>query len=219
MQKLRIPFRKAMMLCGYKNQKYRDYWGYAHYGIDISTIQGGAGDDDTVYASGTGKVVAAGKDSKLGGAICVQYDDVYNHKTGETVSVVARYMHLKSVSVKTGDTVTLDTPLGVEGKEGTGDYHLHLEFDTDLNYPQWTPQVSSGLSFWVRGVDSTVNPSYLLHQDADHELVEPTYNPEWLNSEDFSIPVVEPDTPANSTIKWDDLRGMLEANGIETIEL
>ncbi len=219
MQKLRIPFRKAMMLCGYKNAKYRSYWGYDHYGIDISTKQGGAGDDDTVYASGTGKVVLAGKDSKLGGAICVRYDDVYNHKTGETISVIARYMHLKSVSVKMGDTVTLDTPLGVEGKEGTGDYHLHLEFDTDLNYPQWTPQVSSGLSFWVRGVDSTVNPSYLLHQDADHELVEPTYNPEWLNYEDFSIPVVELDTSANSTIKWDDLRGILEANGIETIEM
>ena len=219
MQKLRIPFRKAMMLCGYKNDKYKTYWGYAHYGIDISTKQGGAGEDDTVYASGAGKVVAAGWDSKLGGAVCVQYDDVYNHKTGETISVIARYMHLKSVSVKTGDMVTLDTPLGVEGKEGTGDYHLHLEFDADLKYPKWTPQVSSGLSFWVRGVDSTINPSYLLHQDDFHVLVEPTYNPEWLNSEDFTIPFVEDYTPTSKTITLEDLRAILRDRGIDTITL
>ena len=181
--------------------------------------QGGAGEDDTVYASGAGKVVATGWDSKLGGAVCVQYDDVYNHKTGETISVIARYMHLKSVSVKTGDMVTLDTPLGVEGKEGTGDYHLHLEFDADLKYPKWTPQVSSGLSFWVRGVDSTINPSYLLHQDDFHVLVEPTYNPEWLNSEDFTIPFVEDYTPTSKTITLEDLRTILRDRGIDTITL
>lgn len=218
MQKLRIPFRKAMMLCGYKNPEYLKKWTYNHLGIDISTQQGGASEDDTVRASGTGRVVAAGWAGTLGGAICIQYDDVFNHKTGKTMNVVARYMHLKEVKVKAGDRVELDDPIGVEGKEGTKDYHLHLEFDVDTKYPRHTPQVKPGNPFWLNTkgtVDSTVNPSFLLHQDATHVLVEPTYNPAWLNSEDFKIPVVE----TGSTIKWDDLRGMLEANGIETITL
>ena len=37
--------------------------------------------------------------------------------------------------------------------------------------------------------------------------------------ESSSEPPAQEDAPANKTIKWDELRGILEANGIETIEL
>ena len=108
----------------------------------------------------------------------------------------------------------LDTPIGIEGKEGTSNYHLHLEFDTDLNYPKWTPQVSKGLSFWVKGTDSTVNPSCLLYQDKNHTTLPDNWEDGWLNQEDKNIPFVD-----ESTIKWDELRGILESAGIETIEM
>lgn len=190
MQKLSMPFRRQMMLCGYKNARYRSHWGYPHYGVDISTIQGGAGDDPTVYAGGSGTVLAAGRDNSLGYGLAVLYPEVYNHKTGRVQSLVARYMHLRSISVKAGQKVTRGEKLGVEGKEGTGDYHLHLEFDSDvtLGYAVWSPQVSSGHTFWKKGLDSTVNPSHVLHIGEGQTVVEPTYNPAWLNPEDLTLP-------------------------------
>lgn len=27
-QKLKMPFKSQMMLCGYKNAEYKKYWGY-----------------------------------------------------------------------------------------------------------------------------------------------------------------------------------------------
>ena len=193
MQRLIMPFKKQMMLCGYKNVEYLKKWGYPHYGVDISTIQGQGGEDPTVYASGHGVVLLAGWDKKLGGAVCVMYPGAYNHETGKSADVVARYMHLASVSVKTGDAVKVGSVLGVEGKEGTEDYHLHLEFDTDLKYPQYSPQVA-GSDFWKKGTDSTWNPSNVLHVGEGQEIVPPTYNPAWLNAEDIAIPHVPVET-------------------------
>ena len=189
MQRLIMPFKSQMMLCGYKVRPYLEERGYPHYGVDISTIQGQKGKDPTVYASGHGVVVLAGWDERLGGALCVFYPDVYNHETGKSENVVARYMHLASVAVKTGDAVKVGDKLGVEGKEGTDDYHLHLEFDTDIKYPAYSPQVANS-SFWKKGTDSTWNPSNVLYVGEGQEVVKPTYNPAWLNPEDMAIPHV-----------------------------
>ena len=207
-QYLQMPFVRQMMLCGYKNPQYMAYWGYHHYGVDVSTIQGGAGDDPTVYASGNGTVLAAGKDAKLGYGLCVLYPDAYNHRTGECRDLVARYMHLKSITVKAGDAVKAGDSLGVEGKEGTTDYHLHLEFDTDTAYPAYTPQVA-GSTFWKKGIDSTVNPSYILHVGAGQGIADPTYNPAWLNEEDFVIPAAPKEAQETVTIskaEWEALQ-------------
>ena len=189
-QKLIIPFKRAMMLCGYKNSNYKDAWGYPHYGIDISSKQGNAGTDDNIYGSGVGEVVAAGKDNSLGYGVAVLYKGCENRYGMEAVDVVVRYMHMTSISVAKGDAVTTSTILGVEGKEGTEDYHLHMELDTDTKYPVYSPQVSKGHTFWKKGTDSTLNPSLYLWQDEDHVLVTPTYNPAWLNSEDKNIPTI-----------------------------
>jgi len=188
-QKLIMPFKRQMMLCGYKVEPYRKHHGFLHYGVDVSSIQGGAGTDAHIYASGHGTVLAAGRDSRLGGAVAVLYPDALNHATGDVRGLVARYMHLTSVSVKAGDAVAPGDELGVEGKEGTSDYHLHLEFDTDTNpaFATWSPQVKSG-NFWKKGTDTTVNPSHVLHVGPEQVIVEPNYNPAWLNPEDFTIP-------------------------------
>lgn len=188
-QELIMPFARQMMLCGYKVTPYYQEHGYSHYGIDVSSIQGGAGKDATVYASGEGKVVAAGWDDKLGGAVCVLYPQVRNHKTGEVLDVIARYMHLTTVSCSAGQSVRAGDKIGIEGKEGTQDYHLHLEFDMDTAWPRYSPQVA-GSSFWKKGTDTTVNPSHLLHIGAGQVIVPPTYNPAWLNEEDKKIPEI-----------------------------
>lgn len=105
MQYLVMPFTRCMMLCGYKSKKYQAHWGYPHYGVDISTYQGNTGNDHRILASGEGVVLAAGKDSRLRYGAAVLYKDVFNRQTGKTVNVVGRYVHMKSVSVKTGDKV------------------------------------------------------------------------------------------------------------------
>lgn len=203
MQHLVMPFTRCMMLCGYKNPQYTKHWGYLHYGVDISTHQGGASDDHRILASGEGVVVAVGKDSRLGYGAAVLYRNVFNHQTGETVSVVGRYMHMKSLLVKEGDVVQSGTVIGEEGNEGTTDYHLHLEFDTDVTpaYATWSPQVAGTGGFWKKGVDSTVNPSYLLHVGPGQSLEEPTYNPAWLNPEDFVIPQLQGDDGQLAVLK------------------
>ncbi len=190
MQYLVMPFTRCMMLCGYKSKKYQAHWGYPHYGVDISTYQGNTGNDHRILASGEGVVLAAGKDSRLGYGAAVLYKDVFNRQTGKAVNVVGRYVHMKSVSVKTGDKVKAGMVIGEEGKEGTTDYHLHLEFDTDITpaYATWSPQVAGTGGFWKKGTDSTVNPSHLLYLAKGQSLLKPTYNPTWLNPEDFTIP-------------------------------
>lgn len=194
MQKLIMPFKRQMMLCGYKNAKYLANWKYPHYGIDVSTIQGKAGDDHIIYASGDGVVVSVGEDSSLGWGLAVLYKDCHNHHTGQTRDLVARYMHMPAVYVIKDQAVKAGDKLAIEGKEGTGDYHLHLEFDTDSQWPVYSPQVAAGKTFWKKGSDSAVNPSHVLHVGTGQEIVKPTYNPAWLNAEDFVIPAITVET-------------------------
>ena len=190
MQKLIMPFERQMMLCGYKNAEYLKHWGYSHYGVDISTIQGGAGTDANLYASGDGTVALTGYDNGAGNVIAIIYPDCYNHHTGQTYSLVARYMHLKSISVKAGEKVKAGDKIGIEGNTMTGDYHLHIEFDTDTKWPAYSPQVK-GSNIIKKGSDSTVNPSYIFYVSDSQAIVKPTYNPAWLNAEDFAIPKLE----------------------------
>ena len=144
-QRLVLPFARQMLLVGYKNDKYREYWGYPHYGLDLSAAQCGGSADRSVLASGDGEVAAAGKDDSLGWGVAVRYPACLSHG-GEKKDLVVRYLHLKSAAVKAGDRVKAGDVLGVEGREGTADYHLHLELDTDTEWPVHTPQVSAGHS-------------------------------------------------------------------------
>lgn len=209
MQKLVMPLERCRFLCGYKTQKYFETHGYAHYGIDISSIQGGDLGDHVVRSSGSGRVVAAGWDNSGGNIVVLIYTDVHNHKTGEVRDLVARYMHLSSVSVKAGDTVSQGTVLGVEGMSATTSYHLHLEFETDTQWPLYSPQVASRDdaltqaqgNILLKGVtDTTVNPSDILYCGPDQEIVASTYAPEWRNPEDDAIPQLEDDANSKETI-------------------
>lgn len=209
MQKLVMPLERCRFLCGYKTQKYFTAHGYAHYGVDISSIQGGDLGDHVVRASGSGRVVAAGWDNSGGNIVVLIYTDVHNHKTGEVRDLVARYMHLSSVSVKAGDTVSQGTVLGVEGMSATTSYHLHLEFETDTQWPLYSPQVASRDdaltqaqgNILLKGVtDTTVNPSHILYCGPDQEIVASTYAPEWRNPEDDAIPQLEDETACDEEI-------------------
>lgn len=201
MQKLIFPFRRGMIIAGYKTAIYKKSWGYDHYGIDISSRQGYdatgvAKNDHVIYASGEGEVVWCQYDTAvkntaktLGYAIAILYKDCVAHD-GTVKDLVLRYMHSDTTFVKKGDKVHLGDPITVENKVGTTDYHLHLEMDEDTAWPQYTPQVSAGHSGWPKGVDSTVNPSEWLWQDPEH--VQDPYsftNTQWINDSDRQLPL------------------------------
>ena len=196
--KLTLPFNKSMMLCGYKSGPYREFWGYPHYGIDISAKE--ANGNMYVLASGDGVVLACAKDNTLGGGIAILYKDCES-RYGERADIIARYMHLSALNVEKGDVVKRGQVIGYEGKEGTESEHLHLEFDTDTLYPTYSPQVSNNHTFWMKGIDSTVNPSLWLWCGESQQLVIPTYNPAWLNAEDFNIPEIKEETEMADIIK------------------
>lgn len=166
-QKLLLPFRRSTIICGYKTTRYKNYWGYAHYGIDISTYQSTMQSDHAIRASGDGLVVAAGDDGSLGMGIAIRYLKCES-RDGQVKNLIARYMHIgrNDLKVNKGDEVSAGDIIAYEGKEGTSDYHLHFELDTDTTWPVYTPQVSSSNhTFWRKGTDSTVNPSLWLWQN------------------------------------------------------
>lgn len=196
--RLTLPFNKSMMLCGWKNGEYKKYWGYPHYGIDISANE--AGGDRTVVASGKGVVLAAEHDNSLGYGIAILYKDCES-RTGERKDLVARYMHMDKVYVSKGDTVNTGDKIGNESNIGTKDPHLHLEFDVDTVYPTYSPQVDNRHTFWMKGIDTTVNPSMWLFVGDNQEIVKPAYNPEWLNPEDFNISKIKEETEMADIIK------------------
>lgn len=200
-----------MILTGYKTAQYKKSWGYPHYGIDISSIQGGqTTKDNMIRASGDGMVmwcrydVPTGGAKSLGWAIAIKYDNCIS-RDGKVSDLIVRYMHsqyyidqygvthdgyykdsngrrILGEKIIAGRIVKAGEPIAMEGKVGTADYHVHFEMDTDTNYPEYTPQVSAGHSGWPQGRDSTVNPSLWLWQDSAHKTVPYNFsNKAWIN--------------------------------------
>lgn len=218
-QRLILPYRRAMIIAGYKTEIYRREWGFNHYGIDISSVQGVNQKDHTIRASGDGQVVWCKKDEpkagrSLGWAVAIRYNGCIG-RDGGVSDLIARYMHSPLVYVKQGDYVHLDDPIAVEGMEGTGSYHLHFELDTDCKYPQYSPQVATGHTGWKKGTDTTLNPSLWLWVDAGH--VQEPYNfgnRNWINTVDSNLPIA----PTEKT-ETERLREQLAAAQHEIAEL
>lgn len=195
------PFEeKFMMLCGYKNPAYAAYWKFPHFGLDVSTIQGNASPKHNVIAGAEGVVLRKGWDNSYGNCVVIIYFDVWVPKLQRAVDLIGRYAHLKTISVYEGQHVKFGDVLGIEGNTKTGDHHLHLEFDTDCRYFNYSPQVSSAddhkkpeegniiIQGYRDNRDSTINPSEIMYLAPGQELVKPTYNPAWLNASDLKLP-------------------------------
>lgn len=107
------PFRgKFRVTCPYgKPGSWSAGW---HIGTDI------VGDNDkTIYPIAEGVVESINAHgSAYGNHVCLKHPD----------GNVSLYAHLSKVSVKVGQAVTLDTPLGIMGATGNANgAHLHLE--------------------------------------------------------------------------------------------
>lgn len=73
--------------------------------------------------------------------------------------LAVRYYHLEKINVKVGQKITKDSRLGLYGNTGASSgAHLHIEIDTDVKYPNYTPQTSKSNNVLKAGSDSTINP-------------------------------------------------------------
>ena len=161
-QRLILPINKCRITAGYKNSNYVKEFGYTHYGVDMTDKDR---KDYTLYASGKGVVSHAGFNKSGGNVVVIVYKDC-ELPFGGTRDIVLRYFHLKTIKVKVGQKVNKDTVIGFYGNTGySSGAHLHLECDTDANYPNYTPQISSGASNSVlkKGIATTMlNPTSVL---------------------------------------------------------
>lgn len=157
-QKLIMPMNQSLLNASYKYPEYLTLGIGTHYGTDL-------GGSTTMYASGIGEVIKEGMDTVLGNTVIIEYDDAYIPQLDKVTSVVVRYMHLASIKVSAGDKVTKDTVIGAMG--ATGKYvngaHLHVEVDTDCEYPEYTPTLSRNSSICKAGTDTTLNPMKVFH--------------------------------------------------------
>ncbi len=162
MQKLILPINKAKTTASIRTNAYRKRFGFSHYGVDMVSRSLSR----NVWASGDGVVLKTGKDNVYGNTVIVKYTGVLNHKTKKVFDVVLRYFHLKSIAVKEGQRVDINTKLGVYGN--TGKYstgaHLHITADTDTKYYNYEPGLKSSSNIIKKGNDKTViNPMSLFH--------------------------------------------------------
>lgn len=158
-QKLILPINKCRITSGYKNANYRRQFGYTHFGVDMTDK---ARKDKTVWGSGTGTITHCGWHPSGGNVVVAVYKDCLL-PNGKTMDITMRYYHLEKIYVTKNQKITKDTKLGLYGNTGASSgAHLHIEVDTDIKYPNYTPQTSKSNEVLKSGVDSTLNPVNVL---------------------------------------------------------
>ena len=198
-QKLILPLNNTKLTASYKNTAYREKYGFTHYGIDQVSTTG----NTTIYASGTGTLIAEGWDELAGNVVVIKYPGAYHHTTGKYEDVIFRYYHLASINanIPTGtNQITKDTVLGQYGGSGMGSQnywaaHLHVEADTDTAYPCYSPTFS-GSGTIIKGTNAGANDStcysaleYLHYKPtAPDNQSYTTAGDVYINSGDKSIP-------------------------------
>lgn len=168
-QYLALPLNKCTINVGYK--EYAPGYKISsaspksiHYGVDF--IGKTYSSDNRFFASGRGVVVGVNHNERyvVGKWVAIKYYDVAGYG-----DLIARYYHMARVDVSVGQSVSLNTVLGVYGSTGnfsTGN-HIHLELDKDITYWNYTPTLSGnsgcGLKKGYRDSrDTTVNPLFVL---------------------------------------------------------
>ena len=183
-QKLILPINKTRITAGYKNANYKNQFGFNHYGSDSTSTNS----NRTVWGSGVGKILETGFDNVLGNVVVIRYDNC-QLKNGSIKNLIQRLYHLERIDVSKGQSITKDTRVGLYGSTGkyaTGP-HLHVEFDTDVNYPMYSPTLGSSSNIIKAGTDSTLNPAdvlYIKNTAPDYQSVVGASNSNcWLNSD------------------------------------
>ena len=206
-QRLVLPLNDLRVTAGYKNPQYLAYWKFHHYGMDCTSPS------TTVYACGNGEVIACGQDgpeltgnnSRLGNVVVILYKDVLCND-GKVRNLTCRMYHFAAIRVCAGQKVTKDTVIGFYGNTGanTSGPHLHIEFDTDIQFPTlaYGVKVSSKSKIintpaeYQRAgglADSTIPPSSVWFIDYN-QCIKGAANG-WFTQDDVTAPNLPADVP------------------------
>ena len=160
-EKAILPLNNARITAGYKNEVYHKKMGFRHFGTDMADLNR---KDVAVYAPFKMKVVAVGNDTLMGGTIIAVSEcpvDIHHGPKKGAHRLVVRMAHLAKTYVKVGDVIAPEdrkiADYGATGKYG-GSPHLHIELDTDIRFPAFSPTLARSSNIWKAGTDSTVNP-------------------------------------------------------------
>ena len=129
----------------FRDKEYYQWSGSVHKGTDIAK-SGGC----NIVAAQTGKVIVASGNGAYNGG----YGNyvIIDHGTKDGVRYTSVYAHLKSVSVKKGDTVVKGQKIGYMGSTGwsTGT-HLHFEIrrnNKQINAMQYYPELKGTATYY-----------------------------------------------------------------------
>lgn len=200
-QKLILPLNRTLVTASMGNAAYRAKFGFPHYGTDMVSAVG----DTTIYASGTGTLIAAGWDKYAGNVVVIRYPGAVYRPDGTAADVIFRYFHLAEIGkIPAGENaITKDTILGRYGGSGMGSKsywspHLHVEADTDVRYPRYSPTFTpSGEILFGRAAGATGrNPAGLSGLSLPAKPPHPdrqtyqTAGAPYVDQKDFAIPVL-----------------------------
>lgn len=181
-QNLILPINDMCFIVGYKAPIYKQEWGFTHYGIDCESVSGAR----EIRALGEGVVHSCGMDGatpkeRMGNCIVIVYRDV-QLPDGKVVNLACRMQHFETITCKAGQTVKAGDIIGRYGSTGkySSSPHLHIEFDTDINYPASAYGVAAGGKVIKRGtVDSTIDPSTVWYIGARQSITAPA---DWVKA-------------------------------------
>lgn len=204
-QRLILPIDNCQFNAGYKSLIYLREWKFAHFGVDLGERNGYA----PIHACGTGTIIACGMDGKnekdrLGNCIVAVYKDV-ELQSGAVVNLACRMFHLSQILCKVGDRVTKDTIIGKYGNTGskTSGAHLHIEFDTDIDYPAYAYGISGNGNVIKHGtIDSSINPSVVWFLGDDQSIYAPPawIDEGWSTTADVKLPQIKNNAVAATKI-------------------
>lgn len=221
-QRLTLPLTKTFVTASYKVPEYKRYFGWDHYGYDLTSTSREvlACGDGTVVAAGQDGVTQTGANSRLGNVLVIVYKDVLCND-GVVRNLSCRMYHLASISVKVGEEVKRGDVVAIYGNTGanTTGAHLHIEFDSDTNFPTLAYGVSVGGNVINRRddyqkagglADSTVDPDKIWFSGEGQSIQAASVS--WSDIDDVTIPSIPQDTPDYKFLYEETLKKYNEAN-------
>lgn len=178
MQKLIMPVNQATISASFKNENYKNRFGFEHYGVDMyGSI--------AIYSPGNGIVLSTGTDAMYGNYVTAYFP--YCWPTD--LPFIFNFFHLSKISVGKGVVLDKDVVLGLMGQTGTYATGVHLHTEAYyMDYPtkkNFSPFPSK--RFHKLPVERMVNPLSILFTKTsapDNQSIKFTQD-DYCNQEDM----------------------------------
>ncbi len=161
---VQVLYYTTVNLGNYIENDYRENVG-SHCGVDIDATKYPNGQTD-VFAVIDGSVfIAKTNDPSYGNYLVLKHENCPSFQNPNTlVTYYSCYLHLSSLAVAQGQTVTTGAKIGVSGSTGNSTAaHLHFQIDThDAPFhPYWpfsnAEMVAAGYSSYTDAVNGSLN--------------------------------------------------------------